>query len=68
MAFFTVFPQVVVVRIGVATVAIAERYAGKPLERLAVFRLFFVAFDASDRFVLSQQGEIRFAVVKFPGR
>ena len=64
VALFAIGAQVVVVRILVATVAIAERYPGKALKSLAVFCFFFVAFDAADGSVFALEREIRFRVVK----
>lgn len=68
MALFAVCAQIGIVRIFVTTVAIAERHAGKSLERFPVSGLFFVALHTSHRFVFAQQRKIGLVVVKITRR
>lgn len=68
VAFLAVGSQVRLVGILVATVAIAERHIGKPLEFLASAGFLFVTFGTGHRFVCAYKGVIRFVVVKFCGR
>lgn len=65
MALFAIRPEIEIVRILVAAVAIAERHSGELLEGLSAAGLFFVAFDAIHRSVLAHKGKIRLAVIKF---
>jgi hypothetical protein len=64
VAFLAVGPQVIVVDILVATVAVGKCHTGKFLELLAVSRFFQMAFYTGHCFVFSGQRKIRFIVVK----
>ena len=64
MALLAVGAQFELMRVLMATIAIAERHSGKLLERLAVAGLFFMAFDTVHRFVFALQGEVGFIVVE----
>lgn len=67
MAIFTVDAKVVFMRIGMTTIAIFERNAGKPLIFRAVSGFLQVTIDTGHRFVFAGQRKISFVVNKFAG-
>jgi hypothetical protein len=67
MTLFAVFPQLIIVRIGVAGSAGIECHTGKTLIILSVALLLLMAFNALHIPMLAEQREIRFGVVEKSG-
>ena len=58
MAFLTIGPQVIIMRVVVAAIAIFKRDIAELLKLLPIFYFLLMAIDARNRIVFAHQGKI----------